>query len=81
MSDVPGEISEKRLDFLESQIPALSASAIRLACFSTLDSGHSVLEAMADGSIYEVFPDGTRQFFKKASPYIQCEVGTKFFLK
>ena len=41
----------------------------------------NVLEAMEDGNIYEIFPDGHREFIKKSSPYIPSEIGKKIILQ
>ncbi len=56
--------TEKELDFLEKSIPKLAKNAIQKAYYDTLSAGLSVMESI-DGSIYEVFPDGTKKFIKK----------------
>ena len=55
--------TEKELDFLEQSIPQLANSAITEAYYSTLSSGSSVLEVISN-KLYEVFPDGTKNFIK-----------------
>jgi hypothetical protein len=60
----PMATSEEALNYLESQIPALSESAVTVAYWQTLASGESVLES-DQGTIYEVFPDGTRKPVKQ----------------
>ena len=74
-------MSELEIDFLESLIPQLIISSLNLAYFKTIESGSSVLEAMEDGNIYEIFPDGHREFIKKSSPYIPSEIGKKIILQ
>ena len=70
---------EKEIDYLESQIPAVSGSALTIAYLQTLASGQSVLET-DDGKIFEVFPDGSRKFVKEIAPRISMEKGKKVIL-
>ena len=55
--------SEKALDYLEQQIPSLSAAAVDVAYWRALAAGQKVLVS-GEGGIYEVFPDGTRNLVK-----------------
>lgn len=71
---------EKALDFLEVQIPALSASAVTVAYWAALAAGHSVLEA-EDGAVVEVFPDGTRRTVKRIAPGVPAVPGTQMSLR
>lgn len=50
---------EKKLRFIETQLPAISGSAFADARLQTLAAGESVLQT-EHAVIYEVFPDGTR---------------------
>ena len=72
--------TENTIDYLENQIPALSASAITVAYWDTLASGQSVLETEND-AIYEVFPDGTRRWIKQIEPSIHVQCGQKIALR
>ena len=72
--------TETTIDYLENQIPALSASAITVAYWDTLASGQSVLET-ENGAIYEVFPDGTRRWIKQIEPSIHVQYGLKIALR
>lgn len=71
---------EQALDYLEEQIPALSASAVTVAYWAALAAGHSVLEVEGD-AIVEVFPDGTRRVVKAIEPGTAAVVGTKMVLR
>ena len=60
-------LSEESICFLEEHIPELAQSAATQAYWQTLASGNSVLLS-ENGTIYEVFPDGTRTIVKKIAP-------------
>lgn len=68
--------SEDALDHLESQIPVLSESAVTVAYWQTLASGESVLES-DQGTIYEVFPDGTRKAIKQIAAPVAVDPARK----
>lgn len=68
--------SEKELDYLEQQIPSLSAAAVDVAYWQALAAGHKVLVS-GEGGIYEVFPDGTRTFVKATAKPLDLPVGTR----
>ncbi len=68
--------SEKTLDYLEQQIPGLSAAAVDVAYWQALAAGQKVLVS-GDGGIYEVFPDGTRRFVKATGQPLSVPVGTR----
>ncbi len=69
-------ISEEAMQYLEEQIPALAQSAVTQAYWQALAAGSSVLVS-ENGVIYEVFPDGTRKFFKTIEPPTPIAIGTK----
>ena len=66
--------SEKSMRFLEEHIPELAQSAVTQAYWQALASGNSVLQS-ENGSIYEVFPDGTRKLIKTTPPPSVVAVG------
>lgn len=68
---------EAKLDFLERQIPELSAAATKVAYWRALSAGHSVLEAQ-DGVLYRVSPDGTRVVLKQIDKPTCVAIGTRF---
>ena len=68
--------SEKALDYLEQQIPSLSAAAVDVAYWQALAAGQKVLVS-GEGGIYEVFPDGTRTFVKATGKPLDLPVGTR----
>lgn len=67
--------SEKALDYLEQQIPSLSA-AVDVAYWQALAAGQKVLVS-GEGGIYEVFPDGSRTFVKATGKPLSLPVGTR----
>ncbi len=67
-------------DFQEQQIPELSASAVTVAYWNTLVAGQSVLES-EDGTILEIFPDGTRREVKRIPPSVKVVAGSKLRLR
>jgi hypothetical protein len=68
--------SEKALDYLEQQIPSLSAAAVDVAYWQALAAGQQVLVS-GEGGIYEVFPDGTRTFVKATGKPLSVPRGTR----
>lgn len=68
--------SEKALDYLEQQIPGLSAAAVDVAFWEALAAGQKVIISDEDG-IYEVSPDGTRTFIKAIGKPLVLPVGTR----
>lgn len=68
--------AEATLDYLEQQIPSLSAAAVDVAYWQALATGQSVLVS-GDGGIYEVFGDGTRKLLKTTEPPLSVPVGTR----
>lgn len=67
-------------DFQEQQIPELSVSAVTVAYWNTLVAGQSVLES-EDGTILEIFPDGTRREVKRIPPGVKVVAGSKLRLR
>lgn len=67
---------EKTLDYLEQQIPRLSAAAVDVAYWQALASGQAVLVS-AEGGIYQAFPDGTRKLIKTMAQPLSVPVGTR----
>ncbi len=70
---------EKTLQFLETQLPAVSGSAFADARLQTLAAGRSVLQS-ENGVIFEVFPDGTRIERKRIDAPEQFTKGSLFQL-
>jgi hypothetical protein len=68
--------SEKALDYLEAQIPSLSAAAVDVAYWQALAAGQHVLVSGDDG-IYDVSPDGTRTLVKTIQKPLILPVGTQ----
>ena len=68
--------SEQVLDYLEQQIPSLSAAAVDVAYFQALASGQTVLVS-GEGGIYQALPDGTKKLVKKLAKPLSVPVGTK----
>ena len=73
-------LSEKALDYLEEHIPELAEVTFKQAYWAALASGSSVLVS-ENGSLVEVFPDGTRKFIKKLPAWIPVKRGQRFELK
>ena len=65
---------EKRLDYLESQIPAVSGLAFATARLQALDAGLKVLQT-DDGVLYEVSPDGSKKAVGKVPASVSARVG------
>jgi hypothetical protein len=59
--------SEKAMLFLEEHIPELAQSAVTQAYWQALAGGNSVLQS-ENGTVYEMFPDGTRKIVKNITP-------------
>lgn len=68
--------AEATLDYLEQQIPSLSAAAVDVAYWQALATGQSVLVS-GDGGIFEVFADGTRKLLKPTEAPLSVPVGTR----
>lgn len=64
------------MDFLESQIPAISGAAFDVAYVQALASGQRVLVSANDG-IYEVAADGSRTLVKSAIAPLPIVQGTQ----
>ena len=70
---------EQTLDYLEQQIPSLSAAAVEVAYWQALASGQAVLVS-GEGGIYQAFPDGTRKLVKTMEQPLSVPVGTRLRL-
>ncbi len=68
--------TEQTLDYLEQQIPVLSAAAVDVAYWQALASGQAVLVSGEDG-IYQTFADGTKKLIKPMEPRLSVPVGTR----
>lgn len=68
--------SEAVIDYLEQQIPSLSAAAVDVAFWQALATGQAVLVS-GDGGIYQAFPDGTRKLIKTTPAPLSVPVGTR----
>lgn len=68
--------SEETLDYLEQQIPSLSAAAVDVAYWQALAAGQEVLVS-GDGGIYQAFADGTRKLIKVTEKPLSVPVGTR----
>jgi hypothetical protein len=67
---------EQALDYLEQQIPSLSAAAVDVAYWQALASGQAVLVSGDDG-IYQAFADGTKKLIKTTEKPLSVPVGTR----
>lgn len=67
---------EQTLDYLEQQIPSLSAAAVDVAYWQALATGQSVLVS-GDGGIYQAFADGTMTLIKTTEKPLSVPVGTR----
>ena len=71
--------SDKALDYLEQQIPGLSAAAVDVAYWQALAAGEDVLVSDS-GGIYQVFADGTRKLIKATEAPFFVPLGTRIKL-
>jgi hypothetical protein len=67
---------EQALDYLELQIPSLSAAALDVAYWQALASGQVVLVSGDDG-IYQAFADGAKKLIKTTEKPLSVPVGTR----
>ncbi|GEP44812.1 hypothetical protein [Brevifollis gellanilyticus] len=68
--------SEQTLDYLEQQIPSLSAAAVNVAYWQALATGQAVLVSGECG-IYEALADGTMKLVKPLAKPLSVPVGTR----
>lgn len=66
-------------EWLEGQLPSASGAAFATARERVLASGQSLLQS-EQGAIYEVFPDGRREFVKAIEPPVAAIPGRKISL-
>lgn len=76
MPTINSQLPEETLRYLEEHIPELADAAARQAYWQTLASGDSVLEA-ANGSLVEVFSDGTRKVIRELPPQTSVTAGQR----
>ena len=67
---------ERTIDYLEQQIPSLSAAAVDVAYWQALAAGRKVLIS-DDSGIYEVAADGSRRFVKATAKLLSVPIGTR----
>jgi hypothetical protein len=67
---------EQAIRYLEEHIPELAEVAIKQAYWQALASGSSVLER-ENGSLVEVFPDGSRKVIKSLPPQTRTKQGQR----
>lgn len=72
--------AEEIMHALEDEIPALAVTATSKAYQQALASGSTVLVS-DKGGIWEVFPNGTRQFVKKVPARVSVTEGETFSLR
>lgn len=68
--------TEETLDYLEKQIPSLSAAAVDVAYWQALAAGQAVLVS-GEGGIYQALPDGTHKLVKTMAKPLSVPVGTR----
>ena len=68
------ENNEKAIDYLEKHIPELAEAAVKQAYWQALASGSSVLVS-ENGTIKEVFPDGTSKIIQENAPFVKAQKG------
>jgi hypothetical protein len=69
-----------KIQTLENLFPTQSSQAFAAARAQVLASGQSVLQS-EEGAIYEVFPDGRREFVKCIAPPIPVVPGTTIVIR
>ena len=74
------EISDDDIERLEASFPHASGVAFAEARGVVLASGQSLLQSES-GAIYEIFPDGRREFVKAIEPPTDVTPGRKISLK
>ncbi len=65
---------EKVIQYLEEHIPELAEAATSQAYWQALASGSSVLVS-DNGTIKEVFPDGTTKIIQQNEPFVKTRKG------
>jgi hypothetical protein len=70
---------DQTLDFLESQIPAISGSAFDVAYIQALATGQRVVVSLDDG-VYEISPDGQRRLLSPGVPRQRVAIGTRIHI-
>lgn len=70
---------DRNIDYLEMQIPDLSAAAVDVAYWQALATGQTVLVS-DEGGIFQVFPDGTRKLIKTMDRPVSVPLGTRMVI-
>ena len=73
-------MSDRDIQQLESEFPAVSGQAFAAARQKVLASGQSVLQA-EDGVIYRVQPDGRKEKVKKIQPPTVVQIATRYTIR
>lgn len=71
---------QKHIESLENLLPPASGRVFAAAAQQVLASGQSLLQSQ-DGAIYEIFPDGHRQFVKFIEPPISVIPGSTIIIQ
>lgn len=66
--------NEKAIDYLEEHIPEMAEAAVKQAFWQALASGSSVLIS-DNGTIKEIFPDGTVKIIERNAPFLKTKKG------
>lgn len=66
--------NEDAIQYLEKHIPEMAEAAVKQAYWQALASGSSVLIS-DNGTIKEVFPDGTTKITQKNAPFTKTQKG------
>ncbi len=66
--------NEKEIEYLEKHIPEMAKAAVKQAYWQALGSGSSVLVS-DNGTIKEVFPDGTTNITQENGRFTKIEKG------
>lgn len=69
-------MDEKRLRFLEEQIPEIAQAAVTQAYWAALSSGHKVLQVTGN-TLVEVDPNGTKRELKTLAPDTRVRLGQR----
>ena len=66
--------NEQTIEYLEQHIPEMAEAAVKQAYWQALASGSSVLIS-DNGTIKEVFPDGTTRITQENEPFTKTRKG------
>jgi hypothetical protein len=74
------KLSDKAIDYLETQIPELAELALKKAYWQTLASGNSVT-VLENDEIVEISPEGTRKVIKKINRSSRANLQKHYTIK